>query len=98
MTEHVWGVVDDCIRCVDCEALTGTAGPCPAGHVRETLNIERDRATDLSRKVLNFHFGVNAQREKGEPLVTICYRCQNEKWPCPPALLAHLIGEAVLSQ
>ena len=26
---HVWGRVDDCVRCVDCEALASTAKACP---------------------------------------------------------------------
>ena len=25
---HEWGPVDDCIRCIHCEALVGTPGPC----------------------------------------------------------------------
>lgn len=30
MSGHYWGAVDDCTRCLDCEALIGTPGPCPA--------------------------------------------------------------------
>ena len=27
---HFWGAVDDCTRCLYCEALVGTPGPCEA--------------------------------------------------------------------
>lgn len=27
---HEFGAVDDCVRCIWCEALVGTAGPCTA--------------------------------------------------------------------
>jgi hypothetical protein len=35
MSGHYWGPVDDCIRCLDCEALVGTPGPCAANRSEE---------------------------------------------------------------
>lgn len=36
---HEFGPVDDCTRCIHCEALIGTTGPC-------TANTDREEPTD----------------------------------------------------
>jgi len=40
MSEHVFGQADDCIRCLDCEALATTTKPCPVErkHTGESLD------------------------------------------------------------
>jgi hypothetical protein len=46
-----------------------------------------------AKRILDYHFGVRAPSGNN-----VCYRCENELWPCPPALLAQAVQEEVLAR